>query len=114
MVKEERGKAWKKNCRGKRSCVLIAFKFVELWGKCLTLLQGLTSQMVSLSSAWKCLGSESLGNGFTKSSAAIFFFYDVSTNFQGLPLPELYWKFLKFAWSHYLRGFLRIEVVLQG
>ena len=59
-------------------------------GEILTLLQGLTSQMVSLSSAWKCLGSESLGNGFTKSSAAIFF-YDVSTNFQGLPLPELYW-----------------------
>lgn len=30
MVKVELGKAWKKNCRGKRSCK--TFKFVELWG----------------------------------------------------------------------------------
>ena len=42
-------------------------------GEILSFLQGLTSQMVSLSSAWKCLGSESLGNGSTKSSAAMFF-----------------------------------------
>lgn len=87
MVKVELGKAWKKNCRGKRSCK--TFKFVELWGN----LHPFARPNFSDGLLEFCLEVP----WFRKSGQWLYqiissiFFYDVSTNFQGLLLPESYW-----------------------